>query len=137
MRSLASRPARSQTSDVLTAKKTATPLLRLIGSALQRALRRKRGAGREEVHSDSQYAINMTTGRWRPRKKINAELIEKMREMWRHIRRARPGEVTLHHVRSHVCVPGNELADWLADLGKTGAPQTLRNQTCSHPQRRT
>ena len=86
--------------------------------AVSNALQRRRGAGREEIHSDSLYSINMTTGRWRPKKKANAELIEDLRCMWRHLQRTRPNEVTLKHVRSHVQVPGNELADWLADHGR-------------------
>ena len=40
--------------------------------------------------------------------------------MWRRLIRARPYEVSLEHVRSHVKVPGNELADALADLGRGG-----------------
>ena len=32
--------------------------------------------------------------------------------------RKRPGELSLHHVRSHVKWPGNELADWLAEMGR-------------------
>ena len=35
--------------------------------------------------------------------------------MWRDLQRKRPGEVSLEHVRSHINIPGNELADELAD----------------------
>ena len=33
------------------------------------------------------------------------------------MQRGRPGEVTIRHVRSHIKVPGNEIADFLADAG--------------------
>ena len=38
--------------------------------------------------------------------------------VWRRLQRARPREVQLQHVRSHIKVPGNELANWLADNGR-------------------
>ena len=60
------------------------------------------------------------TGHWMPRRKgkRNAPLISTIRGMWRRLQRRRPGEATLRHVRSHIKVPGNELADWLAERGK-------------------
>ena len=84
--------------------------------ALQRAEGRRPGVGRETIHSDSLYAIHMTTGKWMPRKKgrRNADMIAGLRRLWRRVQRRRPGEVDLRHVRSHVKVPGNETADWLA-----------------------
>ena len=86
--------------------------------ALQRTLQRPRASGREEIHSDSLYAIHMATGKWMPqRKHRNAPMIADLRRMWRRVQVSRPREVTLHHVRSHTKVPGNELADWLADNG--------------------
>ena len=60
----------------------------------------------------------------------NAEMITNLRREWRRVQRRRPGEVSLHHVRSHVNVPGNELADWLAGCGTiTTNSVTLRNAT--------
>ena len=87
--------------------------------ALERAGKRPANVGREIIHTDSLYALNMTRGKWMPRAKgkRNAPLIERLRKLWRKIQRARPGEVTLRHVRSHIQVPGNELADWLAERG--------------------
>ena len=89
--------------------------------ALTRALRRPRGAGREDVHTDSLYALNMATGKWMPsRGHRNTKMIEELRSLWRRLQRARPHEVRLRHVRSHTRVAGNELADWLADAGAQG-----------------
>ena len=76
------------------------------------------GAGSEVIWSDSLYAINMTTGKWRPKCTRNREIVARLRGVWRRLQRARPREVQLQHVRSHIKVPGNELADWLADNGR-------------------
>ena len=85
--------------------------------ALTRALTRKRGAGTEQIRSDSQYAIHMTTGKWLPKKRHSHAMIHALRHMYRRLQRERPNEITLQHVRSHVLIPGNELADWLAETG--------------------
>lgn len=98
--------------------------------ALERTLHR-RGV-REIIHSDSLYAINMTKGKWMPRRKgmRNAPLIGRLRRLWARLRRERPGEVELRHVRSHVRVPGNELADYLAGAGcNPGNDVTLESAT--------
>ena len=84
--------------------------------ALQRALQSPRGREVTVIHSDSLYAIHMTTGKWLPRCVRNRELIAHMRSLYRQVQRQRPNEVTLRHVRSHICIPGNELADRLAEL---------------------
>ena len=99
--------------------------------ALERAERRAPGRGREVIHTDSLYALNMTTGKWMPRTKgrRNAAMVADMRRKWRRVQRLRPGEVALQHVRSHIKVPGNELADWLADQGAAGATMTLERAT--------
>ena len=44
----------------------------------------------------------------------------KLRALWRRIQRVRHGEVRLEHVRSHIAIPGNETADWLAEMGASG-----------------
>jgi ribonuclease HI len=95
--------------------------------ALVRAGTRPRGAGKEVVHTDSLYALNMATGKWMPSKKgkHKADLIARLRRAWRKVQRKRPNEVTLRHVRSHMGVPGNELADMLADAGARGGDTTL------------
>ena len=67
----------------------------------------------------------MTTGRWLLKCKRNKILIENLRQLWRRLQRSRPHEVSLRHIRSHIRVPGNELADWLADLGRGGGGVTL------------
>ena len=91
--------------------------------AIERARTQRPEQGRTVVHSDSLYAINMTTGKWRPKVQRNIRIIEALREAWREVHKARPGEVSLQHVRSHIGVPGNELADHLATLG-TQAPES-------------
>ena len=98
--------------------------------ALERALQRR--GTREVVHSDSLYAINMTRGVWLPRRKgkRNAPMIGRLRSLWCRLRWERPGEVELRHVRSHVRVPGNELADYLAEAGRSpGSDVTLESAT--------
>ena len=73
--------------------------------------------------SCASHALNMTTtGKWMPRRKgaRNADFIARLRKEWRALQRERPGAVRLRHVRSHVGVPGNELADWLAERGRHG-----------------
>ena len=99
--------------------------LSAVHHALLNALSRPAGAGKEVIWSDSLYTINMTTGRWLPKCKRNKILIENLRQLWRRLQRSRPHEVSLRHVRSHIRVPGNELADWLADLGRGGGGVTL------------
>ena len=103
-----------------TAHTNNTGELTALHAALCRSLRRPRGTGREEIWTDSLYAMNMTTGKWKPKCKRNTEMIEQLRMLWRRLQRERPREVHIMHVRSHVKVPGNELADWLADLGRHG-----------------
>jgi len=88
---------------------------------LERALKRRERAATETLHSDSLYAINMTTGKWMPSRDTNVELIRTLRGMWRKLQRVRPRAVEVRHVRSHVGVPGNELADHLADTRGRGA----------------
>ena len=60
-----------------------------------------------------------------PRVKRNVPLIRRVQSLWFKLQAARPGEVTLRHVRSHIKVPGNELADWLAERGATMGRTTL------------
>ena len=92
--------------------------LTAVYEAVLSALARDAGAGSEVVWSDSLYAINMTTGKWRPKCTRNREIVARLRGVWRRLQRARPRDVRLQHVRSHIKVPGNELADWLADSGR-------------------
>ena len=86
--------------------------------ALRRASRRGRHAPKEVVWVDSLYARNLTLGIWLPRKGKNIQLVKQLRQEWRQtqIRRGRHA-VRIEHVRSHTGVPGNELADRLADAG--------------------
>ena len=92
--------------------------------ALRRALTRRHTGGRTRIYTDSLYTKNMTTGRWMPKRKHrNSALISNLRRLWRRTQTQMPGEVDIVHVRSHVEIPGNEIADWLADCGSRGRPQ--------------
>ena len=93
-----------------------TPYKKALYWALKRAATHRRGQGGTLIWTDSLYALNMTTGTWLPRKRRCRTLVRNLRSEWRELQRARPGEVKLRHVRSHVKIPGNELADWLAEL---------------------
>jgi ribonuclease HI len=74
--------------------------------------------GHVTIHSDSLYAINMTTGKWMPRHKQNIDMISHIRNRWRTLQLTRKDLcMRFEHVRSHTKQPGNELADWLAGLG--------------------
>ena len=76
---------------------------------------------RHAIYSDSLYTINMTTGQWVPRTrgKRNAHLIAKLRKQYRDLQRTSAG-IAIRHVRSHIKVPGNELADHVADMARGG-----------------
>ena len=77
-------------------------------------------------------------GIWLPRKGKNIGLVKQLRQEWRQtqIRRGRHA-VRVEHVRSHTGVPGNELADRLADAGMQldqddpDAPYGLDSKQCS------
>ena len=94
--------------------------------ALQRAKVFAPKRGGTYVWTDSLYAMNMTTGTWLPRKKRCRALVSSLRREWRELQRARPGEVKLRHVRSHIKVPGNELADYLAEMRPGGKSEAAR-----------
>jgi ribonuclease HI len=94
--------------------------LTALHKAIGNAIRRPKGEGREVIWTDSLYAMNITTGRWRPRCARNREIASTVRGLWKRLARERPGEVRIAHVRSHICVPGNELADILAEHGRHG-----------------
>ena len=85
-----------------------------------------KGQGGTLIWTDSLYALNMTTGTWLPRKKRCRVMVSHLRCAWRDLQRARPGEVRLRHVRSHIKVPGNELADWLAEMRPGGKSEAER-----------
>ena len=86
---------------------------------IDRALATPAGRQRVVMNSDSLYAINMTQGVWMPAKRQNHEIIRSLRRKWQRLQRARPGEVTMRHVRSHIGITGNELADYLAGRRET------------------
>ena len=94
--------------------------------ALKRAQSRTAGEGKEVIRSDSLYALNMTTGKWKPRTRRNREIVSTLRAAWRAVQRKRPGEVRMEHVRSHVWIVGNETADWLAERGQNGEGATMQ-----------
>jgi ribonuclease HI len=107
-----------------------TAELTAIIEAIAQATDRTPGAGQEEIHSDSLYAINMTTGKWSPKHTIHAppvnlEIIWHARMAWIQLQRLRPREVQLIHIRSHTKHPGNEVADHLADVGRQGGSMNV------------
>ena len=72
---------------------------------------------------DSLYARNLTMGIWMPRGE-NLSLVREVRGMWRKTQALRGRHaVRIEHVRSHTAVPGNELADQLADMGRQLKPE--------------
>ena len=87
-------------------------------------MQRRNAPSRETIWVDSLYARNLTMGIWLPRRKVNIELVREVREAWRRcsIRRG-VGTVRIQHVRSHTGVPGNELADQLADAAARAASE--------------
>ena len=92
---------------------------------IERAQSRLPNEGREVLWSDSLYAINMTTGKWMPKRSRNSPMIAALRLKWKRLQRARPEEVHIAHVRSHIKTPGNELADWLAEKGTQHREMTI------------
>ena len=91
--------------------------------ALERAEARDADGPAEEIWTDSLYARNMTLGLWKTRpKRSNTGFIKELRAKWRSVQAKRGvGTVRIEHVRSHIRVPGNELADRLAGAGKEHA----------------
>ena len=65
---------------------------------LRRALSRRAGRAIETLHSDSLYAINMTMGKWMPRKQANQTLMSDLGRIGRRLQRQRPHEVRMQHV---------------------------------------
>merc|ERR1711969_412466 len=65
----------------------------------------------------------MTLGRWKTGPtRPNTGFIKELRAKWRSVQAKRGvGTVRIEHVRSHIRVPGNELADRLAGAGKEHA----------------
>ena len=86
-------------------------------------------------HSDSMYAINVSTGRWKPRK--NQRIAKKTRDLMRRVT-MRHGtlRVGMHHVRAHTGIKNNERADTNAKRGvdapPTSWPKPLPSPAQSH-----
>ena len=64
------------------------------------------------IHTDSQWAINTITLKWRA--KANKELVQTAKRLYKHASM----EVTLNWVKGHAGHEGNEMADQLAEQGK-------------------
>ena len=77
-----------------------------------------RPAGTVAFCVDSTYAINVATGKWRPRPD-NGELARRLRQA-AHTLVSRWGapSVRFEHVRAHTGEPGNEAADALAKAAR-------------------
>jgi len=101
-----------------------TAELTAIHYALQRAAERPRDAPPEDIHTDSLYARNVTLGVWRGKRRVHREMIRNLRRMWMRVQAKRGrGTVRILHVRSHIGVPGNELADKTAEAAMRNADQ--------------
>ena len=70
------------------------------------------------IHSDSQWSINVLTGRWRP--KTHHNFINNIRQLLK-----TPGfDIRFQWIKAHVGYEGNERADKLAEEGKAIAEAT-------------
>ena len=73
----------------------------------------EQGCGRADIYSDSQWAINVITGRWRA--KSHKTLVGRA-----HTLSTQTGmTVSFHWVKAHAGTEGNEKADALANAGRT------------------
>jgi ribonuclease HI len=88
--------------------------------ALHRAAHRVEGkTGYEDIWTDSLYTLNMTKGKWTPKKGKNGAIIRRLRKIWKTVQKNRGVDtVRIRHVRAHIGKPGNEMADQLAEKGK-------------------
>lgn len=92
-----------------------TAELSALYNALHRAAQRPCDAPPEDIHTDSLYARNVTLGLWRGKRRVHATMICNLRRLWMRVQAKRGrGAVRILHVRSHIGIPGNELADALA-----------------------
>ncbi len=81
-------------------------------------------SGATEFCVDSTYAINMATGKWKPKRGKNNALVHRLRQGVIRLEAKRAaGKVRFAHVRSHTGVAGNELADKLAAKGARGVAE--------------
>ena len=90
--------------------------------ALLRAAGRASDAPPEDILTDSLYARNVTLGVWRGKRRRHELMIRHLRRLWMQIQAKRGrGTVRIQHVRSHIGVPGNELADRVAGAAMRNA----------------
>ena len=88
--------------------------------ALRRAKARGKAAPPEYIKTDSVYAMKTARGEWKTKKGTNEAIAREVRKAYIQVRETRgAGAVTITHVRAHRGTLGNEIADRLADRGKT------------------
>ena len=88
--------------------------------ALRRAKARGKAAPPEYIKTDSVYAMKTARGEWKTKKGTNEAIAREVRKAYIQVRETRgAGAVTITHVRAHRGTMGNEIADRLADRGKT------------------
>ena len=72
-------------------------------------------------HSDSMYAINVSTGRWKPKR--NQKIAKVSRALMRKLKLSYgTRRVSVRHVRAHTGIKNNERADANAKRGVHAAP---------------
>ena len=84
-------------------------------SAIYHALQwiKSSGATSVDIYSDSNYALNMVFGNWRP--STNKKLINMISELALEV--AKTVDISNAHIRAHSGFKWNEVADRLADRG--------------------
>ena len=92
-----------------------------VAHACRYALHIEKPTPRVEIHSDSMYAINVSTGRWKPKK--NKKIAKVSRALMRKLKLSYgTRRVSVRHVRAHTGIKNNERADANAKRGVHAAP---------------
>ena len=103
--------------------------------ALHQAAQQPCDAPPEDIHTDSLYARNVTLGVWKGKRRVHTEMVRNLRRLWMRVQAKRGrGTVRILHVRSHIDVPGNELADAIATRAMENANEVVRTRPGKQPE---